>query len=276
MAMLILFLLTLSAFIGCRIFFWINEGQKLQSTGYLPPEPSIFGRSILLLLSRICCYLFVGPIKVIGKENISINKRLVVISNHQFPLDFMVLVCALPYSFRHLAKAEEVRGWRAPLAAYTGHFAVDVENGRAKSGLGPLAVDTCVRVLTHDTDNRLLIFPQGKIVAENKLTADDFRTGVMRAAQIAMEKMPYSLFSIQPVAIQYQRDPKQAAFLSKLAAKLGLRNFDGVTNYGVIVTIGKQILITQLPNDVKQATQTLRIEIQNLLEKNGKESFELH
>lgn len=276
MAMLILFLLALSAYISYRIFFWINEGQKLQSTGYLPPVPSIFGRSLLRLLSRIGCCLFVGPIKVVGEENISINERLVVISNHQFPLDFMVLACALPFSFRHLAKAEEVRGWRAPLAACTGHFAVDVENGKAKSGLGPMAVDTCVRVLTHDTDNRLLIFPQGKIVAENKLTADDFRTGVMRAAQIAMEKMPYSLFSIQPVAIQYQRGPEQAAFLSQLAAKLDLRNFDGVTNYGAIVTIGKQILITQLPNEVKQATQTLRIEIQNLLEKNGKESFELH
>jgi 1-acyl-sn-glycerol-3-phosphate acyltransferase len=276
MVMLILFLLALSAYISYRIFFWINEGQKLQSTGYLPPAPSIFGRSLLRLLSRIGCCLFVGPIKVVGEENISINERLVVISNHQFRLDFMVLTCALPYSFRHLAKAEEVRGWRAPLAALTGHFAVDVEYGRAKSGLGSLAVDTCVRVLTHDIDNRLLIFPQGKIVAENKLTADDFRTGVMRAAQIAMEKMPYSLISIQPVAIQYQRDPEQAAFLSQLAAKLGLRNFDGVTNYGATVTIGKQILITQLPNDVKQATQTLRIEIQNLLKKNGKESFELH
>ena len=273
--MLILFLLALSAYISYRTFFWINQGQKLQNTGYLPPTPSIFGRSLLQLLSRIGCCLFVGPIKVVGKENISIDERLVVISNHQFPLDFMVLTCALPFSFRLLAKTEEVRGWRAPLAACTGHFAVDVENGRAKSGLGPLAVDTCVRVLTHDTDNRLLIFPQGKIVAENKLTADDFRTGVMRAAQIAMGKMPYSLFSIQPVAIQYQRDPEQAAFLSRLAAKLGLRNFDGVTNYGAIVTIGKQILITQLPNDVKQATQTLRIEIQNLLEKYGKESFEL-
>ena len=276
MAMLILFLFALSAYISYRIFFWINEGQKLQSTGYLPPAPSIFGRSLLRLISWIGCCLFVGPIKVVGEENISINERLVVISNHQFPLDFMVLACTLPFSFRHLAKAEEVRGWRASLAAYTGNFAVDVENGKAKSGLGTLAVDACVRVLTHDTDNRLLIFPQGKIVAENKLTADDFRTGVMRAAQVAMEKMPYSLFSIQPVAIQYQRDPKQAAFISRLAAKLGLRNFDGVTNYGAVVTIGKQILITQLPNDVKQATQTLRIEIQNLLEKNGKESFELH
>lgn len=271
------FLIGLSAFIVYRIFFWIREGYKLQITGYLPPPPSVFGRSLLRLLSRIGCYLFVGQIKVIGKENISFDKRLLVVSNHSFALDFMVLTCALPYSFRHLAKAEEVRGWRAPLAACTGHFAVDVSNGKAKSGLGPVAVETCVQVLTH---GNLLIFPQGKIVAENNLTAADFRTGAMRTAQLAMEKMLCSSVSIQPVAIQYNRDPKHASFLSRVSAKLGLRNFDGVTNYGATVTIGEQILITELPKDIKEATQELRIEIQSLLdegnERNDQRASKLH
>jgi 1-acyl-sn-glycerol-3-phosphate acyltransferase len=259
-----------TVYILYRIFFWINEGEKLQITGYLPPAPSIFGRYLLQLISRIGCYLFVGPIKIIGKENIHPGERLVVISNHQFALDFMVLTCALPFRFRHLAKAEEVRGWRGVLAACTGHFAVDVEKGKAKYGLGPIAVETCVRVLA---DDNLLIFPQGKIVAENHLTAEDFRTGAMRTAQLAME---YSLVSILPVAIQYYRDPQQATSGSRFAAKLGLRSFDGITNYGALVTIGKAIRIHELPSDVKEATQTLRIEIQNLLEKNAKKSFELH
>jgi len=267
--MLGILLLIFAAYIVYRIFFWINEGKKLQTTGYLPPAPSIFGRNLLRLISRIGCYLFVGPIKIVGKENISAGERLVVISNHQFSLDFMVLTCALPFSFRHLAKAEEVRGWRGLLAACTGHFAVDVENGKAKGGVGPIAVETCVRVLTHDN---LLIFPQGKIVAENNLTAEDFRTGAMRTAQLAME---YCSVSIQPVAIQYYRDPQQAIWRSRFAAKLGLRNFDEVTNYGALVTIGKRIRISSLTEDVKEATQTLRIEIQNLLKKNAEKNFEL-
>lgn len=271
--MLQMLLWIFATYIAYRIIFWINEGKKLQITGYLPPAPSIFGRNLLGLVSRIGCHLFVGPIKVVGKKNISINERLVVISNHQFALDFMVLTCALPFSFRHLAKAEEVRGWRAPLAACTGHFAVDVENGKAKYGLGHVAVDTCARVLIHDN---LLIFPQGKIVAENNLIANDFRTGAMRTAQLAMEKMAHSSVSILPVAIKYQRDPQQATSLSRFAARLGLRSFDGITNYGAIVTVGKRIRINALPNDVKEATQTLRIEIQVLLEKNGNENFQLH
>jgi 1-acyl-sn-glycerol-3-phosphate acyltransferase len=260
-------------FIIYRLCFWIVEGKKLQITGYLPPSPSIFGRNFLRLLSRIYCFLFVGSIHIIGKENISTNERLVVIGNHQFALDFMVITCALPFSFRHLAKAEEVRGWRAPLAAFTGHFAVDVENGKAKSGLGPIAVDACARVLARDN---LLIFPQGKIVAENNLTANDFRTGAMRTAQLAFRKMPSASVSIQPVAIQYDRDPQHATALARLAAKLGFRNFNGVTNYRAIVTIGKQIQMNALPPNVKEATQTLRIKIQNLLEKNVEQNFELH
>jgi 1-acyl-sn-glycerol-3-phosphate acyltransferase len=268
--MLWVLFLIFTAYIVYRIFFWINEGKKLQITGYLPPSPSIFGRNLLRLISRIGCYFFVGRIKIVGQENISAGERLVIISNHQFPLDFMVLTCALPFSFRHLAKSEELRGWRGLLAACTGHFAVDVENGKAKSGLGPIAVEACVRVLTHEN---LLIFPQGKIVAENNLTAEDFRTGTMRMAQLAME---YCSISIQPVAIQYYRNPQQATLRSRLAVKLGFRTFDGVTNYGALVTIGKRIRINELPNDVKEATQTLRIEIQSLLEKNAKESFQLH
>jgi 1-acyl-sn-glycerol-3-phosphate acyltransferase len=271
---MIFFLIALTAYILYRINFWIREGNKLQIPGYLPPAPSLFGRVLLKLISRIGCYLFVGRINVIGKENISFNQRLLIVSNHSFALDFMVLNFALPYSFRHLAKAEEVQGWRAPVAACTGHFAVDVANGRAKPGFGALAVEACARVLRND---RLLIFPQGKIVVENKLTADDFRTGAMRTAQLVLEKLQCASITIQPIAIQYQRNSTQAACLSQFAAKIGLRKFEGLTNFGAVVTIGKQIVMNAVPKDLKQATQELRLEIQNLLDEgNVKRASQLY
>jgi hypothetical protein len=151
---------------------------------------------------------------------------------------------------------------------------VDVDNGRAKSGLGSLAVKTCAQVLAN---HRLLIFPQGKIVAENQLNADDFRTGAIRTAQLLLEKMPSESISIQPIGIQYLRDPKRASLLSQFALKVGLRKFEGISNFGAVVTIGKQIVVNALPKDIKQATQELRFEIQSLLdERNDKRASELH
>jgi 1-acyl-sn-glycerol-3-phosphate acyltransferase len=248
------------AYILYGFAFWYREGKRMQKSGYLPPRPSFFGRSAAQVICRILAFLGVGPIKVTGRENTKYDGPLLITGNHQFELDFSVVGSSVPYAFRQLASANEVKGFRAPLAAWSGNFAVHVEHGKAQPGeSGNAVVETCAKVLKHRRA-RLLMFLQGYLDRECKFDPADFRTGAVRAMQRARELGSENV-AVLPMAIFYQRTPTHT-----LLSKLGTRHMFGPRNFGASVAIGKPIPITTLPADPRAATEVLRVEIARLYE----------
>jgi 1-acyl-sn-glycerol-3-phosphate acyltransferase len=266
------------AFGGYRTYFWYREGQKMLSQdGYLPPHPTWFGQGLLRLISKVMTRLFVGPVKVIGRENAkAFTGRLHILPNHQFPLDFMVVGKSLPYGFRHLGTAGQMSGGvRGTLAAMGGLFAVRTEAGKAtEKGGGEKAVSAMGLALARHKRSRVLTFAQGKLVGDNVLRPEDFRTGVIRANQKAIQDHGVSPddIAVLPMAIHYMRDPRQASWMHQLIVKLGWRSFrtfkmfgETTRNYGAVVAIGKPIKMSELPADPREAIEVVRRAIEGQL-----------
>ncbi|HEY9774496.1 MAG TPA: 1-acyl-sn-glycerol-3-phosphate acyltransferase [Planktothrix sp.] len=241
-----------------RFGFWVREGGRMQKGGYLPPAPSLFGRIGLKVACRLIAWLGVGPIKVTGRENVKYDGTLLVTGNHQFELDFSVIGAALPYSFRQLASANEVSGLRAAPAAWSGHFAVHVEKGHAQKGeSGSAVVDACAKILSQP-HSRLLMFLQGYLDRECKFDPKDFRTGAVRALHEAQALGDGNL-AVLPTAVYYKRTAAH-----RILDKLFTRHMFGPHNYGASVAIGKPIPVSSLPQDPREATEVLRLEIVRL------------
>lgn len=266
----------IAVLLALRLAFWYKEGQKLLQDGYLPPNPTFLGQFLLKTVSRLMCFFFVGPVKVMNRKNAQYAGRLNILPNHQFELDFMVVANALPYGYRHLgSKGQMNTPIKASLSALAGFFAVDTEGGKAQGkGKGQLVVDACGRVLAQHPRARLLMFPQGMLQRENELKSDDFRTGAMRALQSARDSHGVNAaeLAVLPMAVKYIRDPNKATWFHKFARAVGLKKFRKfrmhdvtTTNYGAIVNIGKAIPMKDLPEDPREAIEMVRQVIADLL-----------
>lgn len=277
----------LAVFVTWRVRFWLNEGKKLQQSGYLPPSPSFFGNWAYRLATRLACFLFVGPVKVIGRKNALYNGKLIVVPNHQFEFDFAVTARAMPYAYRQLAVASEVTGMRAAVAAWVGFCAVQGERGKAKGKAGSDAViDAGANILVHD--RAFLMFPQGLLDRENACKKEDFRTGWIRILQKASQTTGTEPLAALPIGIVYKKDPKDATWFHRLANRInipgmllrliGLPGFrvwvskvktDAgeeklvTRHYGATVVVGKPIPLSHLPEDIHEATEVLRQAIIN-------------
>jgi 1-acyl-sn-glycerol-3-phosphate acyltransferase len=278
-------LLAASALYG--VGFWIYQGKKLQETGYMPPPSSKFARWFYKRACHIMAWLYVGPVKVIGRENAIFDGRALVNSNHQFAMDFAVVGLATPFSYRQVAKAKELSGLlRGSLAAWIGTVGVQVEGGKAQDGGSNTVIDTAKKILTHSHGARLLLFPQGMLVWDNILRPKDFRTGATRIIQATLAEIGDDPLFILPMAVDYKRDPKDATRLTKILHGIGLKGFrrwkdfelvtneDGTktkkpriyTTYGATVVIGKPIDARTLPADPRAAIEVVRLAIQALLD----------
>ncbi len=280
-------------YIAYRVRFWMNEGKKLAKGGYLPPPPTFFGRWAYRLATKLGCFLVVGPVKVIGRQNARYPGRLIIVPNHQFEFDFAVVSRALPYAYRQLAVASEVSGFRSAIAAWVGFCAVDGERGKAKGKAGAEAViEAGAKILTHD--KAFLMFPQGILVRDNQLRKEEFRTGWIRILNRAADNVDKNELAALPIGIVYHRDPKQATWGHRLANRInfpgfllrliGLAGFrvwvSKVTNplpgeptkivtknYGATVVVGKPIPLKDLPADIHEATEALRQALQVEIDK---------
>ena len=267
--------------------FWIYQGKKLQETGYMPPPSSKFARWFYKRACHVFAFLFVGPVKVIGRENALFDGRGLVLPNHQFAMDFAVVGLATPFSYRQVAKAKEVDGLvRGSLAAWIGTVGVQVEGGKAQDGGSNTVIETGKEILVHSHGARLLLFPQGMLVWDNVLRPKEFRTGATRIVQAAMAEIGKDPIYVLPIAVHYKRDPKDATRLTKILHAVGLKAFrrwkdyelikneDGsrtkkprnYTTYGATAVIGKPIDVHSLPDDPRQAIEAVRVVIQSLLE----------
>lgn len=264
-----------AALLVWRVIYWYGQGKKLQKDGYLPPYPTFVGQWTLRAISKVMCRLFVGPVKVIGRENTNFNGRLNILPNHQFPLDFMVMGRSLTSGFRHLGTSSEMKGGvRGTLAAFAGFYAANTDAGKIQGNTGEMIVDATARVLAQHKRARNLMFPQGKLVKDNVQRPDEYRTGSTRAIQRACAEYGVNPDEIAalPVAILYLRDPRYASWMHKLMNKIGWKKFrsfrydkQSTTNYGAVVVFGKPILASSLPADARDATEVIRVEIDKCL-----------
>ncbi len=251
---------------GIRLRFWIKQGAKLQVNGYLPPAPSRTAGFFYRTVCRLFTFMFVGPIKVIGKTKPRPRGRLLIAPNHQYQFDFAVVTHALPYHMRYMAKTTELRGARGVVGAWTGAFGVDATG----PGGGEAVVQASVKVLASEPDSALLIFPQGKLVQDNVLRQDEFKTGAARMLHQTAAVIDGQPLSILPVAVYYKRDAKDATFLHKLLMRCGFKNFRCAfqkRNFGANVAVGEPIAVESLPADAHEATEVVRARIQELLDK---------
>jgi 1-acyl-sn-glycerol-3-phosphate acyltransferase len=280
-------------YIAYRVRFWMSEGKKLAKGGYLPPPPTFFGRWAYRLATKLGCFLVVGPVKVIGRQNARYPGRLIIVPNHQFEFDFAVVSRALPYAYRQLAVASEVSGFRSAIAAWVGFCAVDGERGKAKGKAGAEAViEAGAKILTHD--KAFLMFPQGILVRDNELRKEEFRTGWIRILNRAADNVDKNELAALPIGIVYHRDPKHATWGHRLANRINFPGFllrligfagfrvwvSKVTNplpgeptkivtknYGATVVVGKPIPLKDLPADIHEATEALRQALQVEIDK---------
>lgn len=287
-----LFVAVFAYFVLAGFFFWRKEGEKLQNSGYLPPPPNFFGRLVYRFVARLACFLWVGPVKVIGRDNTKFTGKVIIVPNHVFEFDFAVISQALPLAYRQLAVASEVTGWRATMAAWLGFCAVQGERGKAKSKTSADAViEAGANILCKD--RAFLMFPQGLLIRNNVLQSNQFRTGWIRVLNRAGETLGREELAALPVGIVYVDEPVMATRLHRLVdwlrfpdfllRQFGLSGFriwravdkdkDGnlvkveVRYYGANVVVGKPIPLTSLPADIHEATEVLRAAIQRELDK---------
>lgn len=273
-------------FFGVRAVYWYREGRKLQNSGYMPPSSTRFARGFYKSACRLIAFLGVGPVKVIGAENARFTGRALILPNHQFALDFAVVGKALPFSFRQVAKAREVKNpLLGTLAAWIGTVGVQVEGGKSQGGGGQAVIDAGAKILANSSGARMLLFPQGKLVFDNKLAIEDFRTGATRILNTTVTAVGADGLYALPMAIHYSRDPRDATRLHRFLNAIGLKAFrrykdfelvanaDGTktkvnrvyTTYGATVVIGKPIAMRDLPTDPRAAINVIAAEIQMLL-----------
>lgn len=105
-------------------FFWQYHAGKLQTSGHTPPETSWFAKLVYFGVGRLVTLLTVGPIKVIGKENVPGHGRLLLVANHQFPCDFALVLRGAGRHFRAMGDAAQFRGLFGVFAAWFGNFSV--------------------------------------------------------------------------------------------------------------------------------------------------------
>lgn len=280
---------SLGLYVAKRYSFWKGEAKKLLEGGYLPPPPTMLARLVFKIATRLIVFLVVGPVKVVGKRNARYNGRLLIAPNHTFQMDFAVTRTALPCHYTQIAKQAEVKGARAIIAAWVGTIAAKVEGGSAKPGQGAAVVKAAANYLASSASTRLLLFPQGKLVYDNVLRPEDFRTGAARTLALAVEQLGSDEnVALLPAAIHYKRDPKHASLFQRAVGALArvippLRKFrswvdvtknpDGTKtvnkfrNYGATVVIGEPIPFSSLPKDPHECSQFMRAKIQELLDK---------
>lgn len=246
-------LLALASFVSIRVRFWLAEGKKLKDTpGYQTPHVTLVARIIKQVVTRIFIYLKIGRYIVIGKQNRKFAGRIVAMANHQIEHDAVVVPNAMGLRpMRGWMAVNQIVGVRSPLAAWQGVIAVHHDRN-------PMAaVKATIKILKTEDETSFLVFPQGKLIRDNKMEREQFFAGAMMIAQKGAEgsKLP---FAVLPVGVYYDRDPRHATLLHRSLNFAGYKSFRtwfGEVTYGVTVAIGEPILISSLPEDRDEAME---------------------
>ena len=225
--------------------------------------------------------------KVVGRHNERYDGRLLIGPNHTFNLDFAVTRVAVGCHYTQVAKHDEVKGKRALPAAWVGTIAAKVDGGVAARGKGNAVVEAAAHYLASTRLARLLIYPQGKLVEDNVLRSEDFRTGAARSLNQAADQLDNEQpLAYLPVALHYKRDRADATLFHRFVEMVAqvvppLRKFrvwvdstraeDGSKvvrkrrHYGATVVVGKPVPVSALPEDPRDCANFMQERIGELL-----------
>jgi 1-acyl-sn-glycerol-3-phosphate acyltransferase len=253
-----------------RMFYWYIHGWRLQKIGYLPPEPSKLEKAIYLRLCRGIARIALGPVKIIGSENAFFDGRLVILPNHQHGMDFSTGRIGIPFSFRQIGAAKELKGWRAGPAAMAGGFAVPVMGGKSTDhAASQLVIENTAKLLKQNRRRKLGMFPQGKLVWDNILRPEDFRTGAMRMMRLVWDDTGHEPLAVLPVGIYYWPNCAHPTLFRRFMVWLWSRFFSDYNSqpkYGATIVVGKPIDFGTLPENPREAIEQVRLAIQALLD----------
>jgi 1-acyl-sn-glycerol-3-phosphate acyltransferase len=239
--------------LGAGVLVWLFLVRRqiglMQKSGYLPWRRYLTGMLAWRALIPIIAHLFVGPVHVRNRENITkVKGRRVFVPNHTFELDFNIAAVASGAHFYYLTLTNQLRGLRGWIGARTGAIPVNtaVENG------GAAAAEACVKALAANRRRSLLIYPQGGLKAQWPLNKQEFKSGAVRIAQSVYQLTGEEVW-IVPMGTCYLREREQAPNTMPGKFVRRCRKAFGVTNYGAIVVVGEPIAISTLPAEADAA-----------------------
>lgn len=120
MLMTLTLCLGVAAVLALWYHHWCGEALKFRTSGYLPAETSWFGKVAFWLLCRLVNFFTVGPIEVIGRENLPASGRVLIVGNHQVQSDFAMVRQAFGRHTRALGAAAQFPGFMGLLASWLG------------------------------------------------------------------------------------------------------------------------------------------------------------
>lgn len=224
-----------------------NYAERCTQSGFMPkriPAMQFVGR----IIARIWVFVQVGQLKVVGKENLKAEGRLLFCGNHSSYLDAQVVYSLFPSNTRYMSAYEEMKGLggiKAVLMGAMGCFPVDRARGRT-------AVAPAVEALL--MGDNVAIFPEGKISASGEYLP--FKSGAARIAIEACDKRDhYARVGIVPISLCFKR--RDEATAGGPYGKMGFK-----WRGGVVVTIGKPIYIHNVePLTARNVTEVVRAAI---------------
>ncbi len=199
-----------------------SYSQLCIQSGYIPKvrEWLLLPSRLLLLIWR---YIQVGPVKIVGKENLLIKERVIFCPNHGSLFDAIVMHPVFNGIIRYMGAYEPISGFfglKQIFLTSIGVFPVDRQNGKTV-----LAPATALLV----SGQRLAIFPEGKIYNSGRF--GKFKLGPAVIARAAYEELAGKhKVAIVPIHICYgKRDIKSGETFNFW--KMGLKWRGGVTVY---------------------------------------------
>ena len=258
------YLLTGGAVVGALFFIWFAYWQRQgwllsHRSGHYAPMISKAPRLLRWATGCLGARLFVGPVKVVGWENLANFKgRLIVTPKHVIETDAaLVAKLARSLKMRFLIAINQTSGLRGAPLAWMGAISVGYDKNNPALAAAN-ATKSAVETMTREEDSILLMFPEGKLDKENVLVRENIRAGAIRIGKACQAKRPEQDWHILPVDVQYVRDPAQATPFQRLLKKLRInRAFLGNTVYGATVTFGTPMRIADMPADETACTDQL-------------------
>jgi 1-acyl-sn-glycerol-3-phosphate acyltransferase len=240
--------------------FWQLQGWLLSHrSGHFAPMITAAPRYIRWMVGCVVAAFFVGPVRIIGRENLSnIKGRVIITPKHVIETD-AVLVAKLARSLkvRFMIAIDQTTFPRGAPLAWMG--AISVGYDKTNPALSSAnAAKSAVKTMTQEKDSILLVFPEGKLDKNNALERKNFRNGFNRIGRACQQLRPEQSWGVLPVDVEYERDPAKATRFQRLVEKLGIsRSFLGNTVYGATVRYGEVIPFEDLPFDEDASTDVL-------------------
>ncbi|MBS1991073.1 MAG: 1-acyl-sn-glycerol-3-phosphate acyltransferase [Cyanobacteria bacterium SZAS LIN-2] len=237
----------LSVTVGTRYRVICRYANQCLSSGFMPHTVRSI-QYIGKILARIWMFIQVGRVKVIGRENIPTESRIIFCANHSSMFDPILLYVALNRFPRFMTAVEEMRGIRglkAIIMGAIGSFAVDRSKGKT-------AIQPAVDVLS--AGEALVIFPEAKISPTGEFLP--FKLGLSLIAVGAYEKLERrEKIGFVPIRFTYHGRHIETAKGPYLAMGLKWRK-------GATVTIGTPIWLHDFASlDPGLITETVRTAI---------------